>query len=443
MDSVHVLSYEADVGKKCPTQSQYDRIVDDIDAMWENFFNKSIKVLISKLTVFFDEHKGSPFPVVAHVMPPQDSTDATPFIKALKELPVPFIEKRIHHIQQDRMILFNTAPPPSDVPRVMSFYSCYDSVQAFQLFIDKLFKITFSFGFTPDDSAIKTMKSEYFDHTKSFTLLLNYFKQSIFLHLMSLDKPIVSEIFDSDPNENIDQIMKSVAFSKNLTPSMIIKNRLPALNLTGALLKKFNISPFILDTVDSLSEVFSSQNVENLKKNINADNNQEIIDFCKMYLPEYASIFDVTPTSGDSSPKINKTKQSRKNALAGIKAVDNNVADKIIKLLSKVFRALPKNCPNQFKLSPSYFFNPRKDIKEGFSNADAETDTAAAFQILNEQGKIVSASNWLMGFSTKQNITDKAVAIARFQVAVSELEYLGFADKNTRVPDSFRHIIRV
>ena len=112
-------------------------------------------------------------------------------------------------------------------------------------------------------------------------------------------------------------------------------------------------------------------------------------------------------------------------------------------ILSKVFRNPPKNSPNVFSLCKMAHFNPRESMKEMLTDEDSNYDTANAYQILLEQDKIVSISKWLKAFSAKIKEKNKAIALSRFQVAVSDLEYLGIIDKNSRKPGTFRRILHV
>jgi hypothetical protein len=77
---------------------------------------------------------------------------------------------------------------------------------------------------------------------------------------------------------------------------------------------------------------------------------------------------------------------------------------------------------------------------------DEETthDTATAYQILEEQpGRAVELSDLLEAFSAKLGIENQAIALSRVEVAISELEYLGFVDRKARRKGGLRRILRV
>ena len=82
------------------------------------------------------------------------------------------------------------------------------------------------------------------------------------------------------------------------------------------------------------------------------------------------------------------------------------------------------------------------------NDSESENDTAIAYQLLKEQdARTINAADWLNAFHAriqkKKSKVEKAVALVRFQVAISELEYLGFIDKRTRKSGTFRNILRV
>ena len=111
--------------------------------------------------------------------------------------------------------------------------------------------------------------------------------------------------------------------------------------------------------------------------------------------------------------------------------------------MQRLFIDLDPSAPNYMPVSNSATFNPRKSLNEALSDPENKSDTAIAYQILQEYEKSVSASEWMRAFQAKANIEDKALALSRFQVSVSELEYLGYTNQHSRKNAGFRHIIRV
>lgn len=80
MDCVRVTVQAAKPTENELATPAFDVIDSAINEWWKDFFTPSIKILMENLTKFFDEHDKSPFPVVAHVIPPQDESDSYFFV---------------------------------------------------------------------------------------------------------------------------------------------------------------------------------------------------------------------------------------------------------------------------------------------------------------------------------------------------------------------------
>ena len=231
MDCVRVTVQAAGSLSNDITTPAFDTIDDAIKEWWGNFFTSSVDTLIESLTNFFDEHENSPFPVVAHVVPPQDESDSFFFVDAIRSLKIPFIDKKIHHIQQDKMILFNAASPPSNVPRVLSVFSCFNANQLFENFIENILMILFNFGITPENSFIGIIRSLYFDKYRSFSYLITIIRQSLLEHIIENSSTDFTSFFDADPSSFIPQFFKISTSTQKLPTAARIKIRTSAINL--------------------------------------------------------------------------------------------------------------------------------------------------------------------------------------------------------------------
>ena len=122
---------------------------------------------------------------------------------------------------------------------------------------------------------------------------------------------------------------------------------------------------------------------------------------------------------------------------------DSELVQRFDKLMRKLFVDLDAECPNYMPIVHVAAFNPRKALSTALADPANKTDTAIAYQILQESDQSIGAAEWMRAFQAKAGIDDKAIALSRFQVAVSELEYLGYTDQRSRRNGGFRHIIRV
>ena len=173
--------------------------------------------------------------------------------------------------------------------------------------------------------------------------------------------------------------------------------------------------------------------------------------------PMFTDALSKPPENATSTPNPATTRarsrHSRQMAILGItndkdKTTPVNVLDQFF---ANAFKQISDKSPNVFHISGLGTFDPRNTLVEMLEDPESDNDTAIAYQILNEQeAKTVNVADWLNAFSARINgklkkgeEEDKAITLSRFQVSVSELEYLGFIDKRTRKPGTFRRIIRV
>jgi hypothetical protein len=139
-----------------------------------------------------------------------------------------------------------------------------------------------------------------------------------------------------------------------------------------------------------------------------------------------------------------KTRKGRMAALIGQTTVQTTCISIFQKIVAKAFLNVPDDSPCQFDLCDAATFDPRKAMAEMMADEDVTSDTAIAFQIIAEQrGKFVEISDLLGAFSAKMDIQNEAVGLSRVEVAISELEYLGFVDRKGRKKGSLRRILRV
>ena len=439
MDNVRVVVRAAGPDAGNCENRVYDSICQKIDDWWIHFFTSSVQSLCEKVREFLSKHVGSPFPVIVHVMPPQDDADATRFVSALKGLGVPFVDRKVHHIQQDVMILFNSCPPPADIPRVLAFLYCYDDVELFHQFLEGILRILFGFGLTPESSFIFDMKTLYFCKYRSFTYLLTLVKQSIFLHLQKHESEDFEELFERDPSVGIEHFLLKASHSRDLPTASIVKIRATIMDLYKVLAERFQTNPSFFENVEALDQVWNSPNMRQLYERLGGLSVEEL----KVCLMESSGILrPLFEEQRPPSPVIPKSRRSRMMAMAN-QADQFSTVDVLTKVICKAFDTVPDDSSCLIHLTDTARFDPRAVLKEMMSNEDNTTDTAVAYQLLQEHSKTVSSSEWMAAFSAKLGIENKALALSRFQVAVSELEYLGCIDKNTRKSGTFRKILRV
>ena len=126
MNHVRVLSSKGTTKTPSFGNYLYEEIIKDLEQLKSSFFKTEIEFLLKGVSEFFVEQEDCPFPVVAHVMPPFDCSDSVEFVEALKTIDgVEFIDHEIYHIHHKRVILFHSSPPPSDIPRIFSFFQCF------------------------------------------------------------------------------------------------------------------------------------------------------------------------------------------------------------------------------------------------------------------------------------------------------------------------------
>lgn len=457
MDSVKVVVQTAETRTDGPSAPPYEVLNKVIDEWWPTFFNESTEKLHSDISTFFSEHDNSPFPVVAHVIPPQDENDAIYFIDCLKSFKIPFIDRKIHHLQQDKMILFHPSSPPSNVPRVLSEFNCFDSNALFEQFIDKILRMMFNHGITPESSFIGIFRSLYFDKYRSFSYLINVLKQSLFTHFFEHRDVDFDRIFNVNPTDFIPQFLKTYFNTTKLPFEVRIKIRVSAMNLANSLLSKFNFQDFMFQGVVNIEKVWEgptfSKLIQNLREMDQETIKQYLIEETHELIPMFVDAFSVTESDKPSTPpRAVRSRHSRQMAMMGIrKDADKNSPLNVLDIFfNNVFKSINQKSENIFAISEIATFDPRSTLIEMLKEDDTENDTSIAYQILEEQeSKTVNVADWFNAFSAKikslrnDERTKKAILLSRFQVAISELEYLGFIDKRTRKPGTFRRIIHV
>lgn len=457
MDCVRVTVQTAQAVPKDKAIDPFSIIDKEIEDWWKTFFTSSVEVLMKNLSDFFEEHDNSPFPVVAHVIPPQDSSDSACFVESMLSLKIPFFDKKIHHIQHEKMILFNSASPPSNVPRVLSIFSCFNANQLFEEFVLNILMILFKFGISPENSFIGIIRSLYFDKYRSFSYLITIIRQSILEHITEKHSTDFTKFFESDAQSYIPHFLKQSSSNQKMPNEARIKIRINAINLSKALLNLFEIEPFIFAGVSSFDEIYKGSNYTKLLSKIRTMDQEVFKKYLEEETHELCSMFSEALIKKEESPAPAitraKSRHSRQMAILGMsndndKSLPVNVLDSFF---ANAFKQINEKSPNIFKISGLGTFDPRNDLLEMLQDPKTDNDTAIAYQILNEQeAKTVNVADWLNAFSARINIKnkkvddeDKAITLSRFQVSVSELEYLGFVDKRTRKPGTFRRIIRV
>ena len=426
MNHIRILSNQSKSIKENKIQKRYKIIENEINLFWESFFKTDLIILKKELEIFFKEQESCPFPAIAHVLPPNDISDAIQFLEILKSFEgIEFIDKQIHHIHHKRIILFHSTPPPSDIPRVFCFLTCFDPTALFNTLIQNILIILFKYGISPETDFIKKIKLLYFDQYSSFTLLFSIIKQSIFLYLLNNNN------FEINNNEILN--LKDYINNKIIPNNLIIKFRVQIIDLIIQLLNYFKLNPFIFSNCSNYLQLINSDLYRQLKKLIN--------NFDLNKLNEFLLIFnDIPEIHLNNNENIETPIKTRSKRLSKLTLVENEtgLSLKLDYLLKKFFVELDKDYP-VLNLSSHYSFNPRKVIHECLLDIDNNCDTAIAYQLLQENEKIINATDWLNSFSMKINCEDKAIALTRFQVAISELEYLGYIDKRTRKSGCFRH----
>ena len=449
MEHIRIIKPKSNASVSLPAPPLfYFTLISAIDEWWKTFFDSSISKLLDDDKSFFSLNSGSPFPIIAHVTPLQDACDSKLFIEALKSLGIPFIDKKIHHIQMNEMILFHPSSPPSDVPRVMQFFYCFDPDELFGSFIDRLLVTFFKFGITPNQDFIMEINDLYFDKYCSFTYLMVLIKQSLFDFVMNSNQEELNKILYFDEKPCAKNILNGRVHSEQLPSTALIKMREKVMILTKQLFMKYNLGSTLFDQMDTFEDFWKSKKYMNLLNKIKETDDDEIYQFFISNSGYFSTLFNKfekndNEVKNDTKPRSIRTRRGRQMALLNQVEVKKPNVNTFETILSKVFRNPPKNSPNVFSLCKMAHFNPRESMKEMLTDEDSNYDTANAYQILLEQDKIVSISKWLKAFSAKIKEKNKAIALSRFQVAVSDLEYLGIIDKNSRKPGTFRRILHV
>ena len=441
MTHVRVLCENATNQPNDRISKRYDSIIKELDDLQKRFFNRDVERLHQIVADFFENEKDSPFPVVAHIMPPQDLTDALPFIEDLKKIPgVDFIDHQIHHIQSNRIILFHCTPPPADIPRVRIFEKCFEYKLLFEIFISEILCFCFRHGINPDPNIVGILKSILFDRYPSFTFLFTIIKQSLFEFISSKSDEELAEILDYSDFSQFSNIhtMETVPYS------MLIMLRDDALKLTSNLMIQERLNPFLFSDASNYSKICTSDNFVQLKAKLN----QRGDDYFLEMISEHGGRITMLPDLPNSTKKQGKSQPKTKSARMRMMAAathsnDTELVQKYHALMSKLFVDLDEECPNYMPIIHVAAFNPRKALTSALADPNNKTDTAIAYQILQESDRSIGAAEWMRAFQAKADIEDKAIALSRFQVAVSELEYLGYTDQRSRRNGGFRHIIRV
>ena len=442
MTHVRILQENATNQPNDRISKRYDSIMKEFDDLQKNFFNRDVQKLHEKVVNFFESEKDSPFPVVAHIMPPQDLTDALPFIEDLKKIPdVDFIDHQIHHIQSNRIILFHCTPPPADIPRVRIFEKCFEYKLLFEIFISEILCFCFSHGISPDPNIVGILKSIIFDRYPSFTFLFTIIRQSIFEFISSKTDEELSHILDYEDFSQIQNIhtMEIVPYS------MIIMLRDDALRFTSQLLIEEDMNPFLFSDASNYSKICTSDIFVQLKAKLNQKGDDYLQDMLSKYggrIRQFPEPLNLSESKTSSSAPKTKSARMRK-MLEATSQNDSTLVQKYHALMKKLFIDLDADCPNYMPIVHVAAFNPRKALSTALADPENKTDTAIAYQILQESERSIGAAEWMRAFQAKADIEDKAIALSRFQVAVSELEYLGYTDQRSRRNGGFRHIIRV
>lgn len=440
MSHVRLLSENADRQPNDAYSKRYDAIMKDLNELQANFFKTDVERLVQRVQRFFAEQDQSPFPVIAHIMPPQDLSDAMPFIEALKKIKdVEFIDHQIHHIQSNRIILFHCTPPPSDIPRVTVFEKCFEYSILFDIFISQILCFLFHRGISPDPKIIGILKSIISDRYPSFTFLFTIIRQSIFEYIVMKDEEELAQIIDFDDFSQVPNILGD----NDVPTTLLIKLREDALQISSQILITEELNPFLLKDATNYSHICSSELFESLKRVLATKNEDYIQDAFKNYGQIIKELPELPKKPETTSIQPPKTKSARMKQLMSASSNETENVSRYAAFMQKLFIDFDPSTPNYMPVVNAATFNPRKSLNDSLADPENTSDTAIAYQILQEYEKSVSASEWMRAFQAKANIEDKAVALSRFQVAVSELEYLGYTDQHSRKNGGFRHIIRV
>jgi hypothetical protein len=419
----------------------HDRLISSVNYWWGRFFDSSVSELLQKVTHFLSRREGSPFPVLVHVLPPQEAQDASYFLDGLKTIGVPVVTHRLHHIQQDCTILFDPASPPSDVPRVLAFFYCYDETVLFDRFISAILEILFGFGLAPRPTFVGVFRSLYFDKFRSFSFLMTILRQSLFAHFQTFRAFDFSEVFECPVADFVPSFLRKAAHSRDLPTAMIVKLRSPILSALRVLCDRFK-QPSILTEMLSFEDLGTCPGFHKLADRMAGIADAELRGSLLAAAPILRPLFGEEQSAPQEVSL--KTRKGRMAAFVGQTTVRTTCISIFQKIVAKAFLNVPDDSPCQFDLCDAATFDPRKAMAEMMADEDVTSDTAIAFQIIAEQtGKFVEISDLLGAFSAKMDIQNEAVSLSRVEVAISELEYLGFVDRKGRKKGSLRRILRV
>jgi hypothetical protein len=284
---------------------------------------------------------------------------------------------------------------------------------------------------------VNEMRSLYFNKYRSFYFLLTIVKQSLFFHFQSHDHVDFAQIFAFPAARNIPLFFSKAAHSESLPTEMLIKLRRPTLDLLRLLAVQFKCDPWVFSDIESMEEIPESSNFHQLKTQMSVISGELLGELILKYAGILGPIFERYSKEPVAPP-------AKKRGARLVEMGNSSQWIEILeKIICKVFMSIPDGSACEFRVSGAAHFDPKRAIIETLEDEENENDTAIAYQLLKEQEKTVAAADWLRAFEAKQGIRDDAAGLARFQVAVSELEYLGFVARSNRKKGTFRKILRV
>jgi hypothetical protein len=258
-------------------------------------------------------------------------------------------------------------------------------------------------------------------------------RQSLLAHFQAFRAFDFSQVFECSVADFVPSFFKKVAHSRDLPTAMIVKLRRPIISALKILCDRLR-QPSILMEIFSFEDLLTSSAFHKLATISDA----EMKDFVLAAAPILEPLFDAEESALQGVGV--KTRKGRMAALVG-RTTSISIFQKIV---AKVFLNLPDDSPCQFNLCDAATFDPRNAMTEMMADEVATNDTAIAFQIISEQtGRFVEIGDLLGAFSAKLDIENEAVALSRVEVAISELEYLGFVDRKGRKKGTLRRILRV
>jgi hypothetical protein len=440
MDHVRIVSAVSEPQACYPLNASYIRVVSIIDDWWSHFFDESVDRLTTKIGQFLGDHADSPFPVIVQVLPPQEEGDSLPFERALARLGIPLIQHQLFHIQQDRLILFHSSPPPSDIPRVLGCFFCIEELPLFKEFLTGLLSILFGLGLTPQNSFVGAFRSLYFDKFRSFSFLLTIIKQSLLIHFQNHSSEQFSELFECPVVDHIQSFLTKQVHTRELPSPAVVKFRQSLMTLLDLLSSKFETPPILLDVL-RFEDIGSCRSFRLLIGRLSEISDDTVRDFIILKEPLFRPLFE--GGLADEGPRL-KSRRGRFAALTGQTAGSQTCSMLLERVIAKAFLPLPEDSPCEFLLCETASFDPRRAMRTVMTDKETTHDTATVYQILEEQpGRAVELTDLLEAFSAKTGVDSQAIALSRVEVAISELEYLGFVDRKGRRKGGLRRILRV